>query len=50
MNDLLDMDTMDNEVKTKVKFLVEQFMLQSKKVHGERYDANMMKTAMSPSL
>ena len=32
--------------KTNVNFLVEQLILQSKKVHGERYDANTMVTAI----
>ena len=47
IKDLLDMDEdMDDDEKTKIRFLVEQLILQSKKVHGERYDADMMKTAV----
>ena len=49
INDLLDMDDiddgMDDDEKTKIKFLVEQLILQSKKVYGERYVTNMMKAA-----
>ena len=37
---------MDEDERTKVKFLTEQLLLQSKKLHGERYDASMMKTAI----
>ena len=46
ISDIVDSADMDEDERTKVKFLTEQLLLQSKKLHGERYDASMMKTAI----
>ena len=47
ISDIVDSADMDDDERTKVKFLIEQLLMQSKKLHGERYDASMMKTAIS---
>ena len=47
ISDIVDSADMDEDERTKVKFLIEQLLLQSKKLHGERYDTTMMKTAIS---
>ena len=45
---LLEKDTkLKDDEKTKVTFLVDQLVLQSKNQHGERYDSAMIKTAIS---
>ena len=42
MKYLLDIDTMDDEEKTMVKFLVEQLILPSKKVHVSIFVAEIV--------
>ena len=47
INNIIDSADMDEDERTKAKFLTEQLLLQSKKLHGQRYDASMMRTAIS---
>ena len=45
--DIVEGADIEEDEKSKVKFLANQFILQSKKPNGHRYDASMMKTAIS---
>ena len=46
INDIVELADMDDDEISKVKFLIDQLLLQSRKMHGQRYDASMMKTAI----
>ena len=46
LNNIINSEDMDEEERTRIKILIDQLMLQSKELHGQRYDASMMKTAI----